>query len=164
MVVAIRSFRSARRCRVCRLEVGTGGAKTAPPLQIPAQYVVDCFAISGAREHLLQDRFPAGVRRERIPLLHHGLLIMRTGEQQDRRRQEQPTSTGCVSRRQCVSCEVADALLAKRVQKPRTRIGAWLHPCIAEFDPMLLHVGSLVNCRWQDDTASFCNASSRTER
>jgi hypothetical protein len=43
---------------------------------------------------------------------------------------------------------ITDCALAKRVQKPRTRVDAWLRPPIAEFECVLLHVASFVNC-WE---------------
>jgi hypothetical protein len=37
---------------------------------------------------------------------------------------------------------ITGCALAKRVKKPRTRVDAWLHPPIAEFECVLLHVAS----------------------
>jgi hypothetical protein len=39
---------------------------------------------------------------------------------------------------------ITGCALAKRVKKPRTRVDAWLHPPIAEFECVLSHVASLL--------------------
>ena len=96
-----------------------------------AQWLAYCSRPSGAREQAYSlDRLTdfAG-RNEGIRRFHHGLL--RTAHRKPE-----------WARRQRLSCWIADRALAKRGQKPRTRVDAWLHPLFPEFEHVLLHVAS----------------------
>lgn len=163
MVVAIRSFRSARRCRcaggttLCGMDSRRTSLSTSS-----ARWIVHGFVMSGAREHLLQDRFPAEIRGKTVRMLHHGLLCFRIGLWSDRR----PRTVKRIACRTDTFTKAMCKLRSCRCASEARPEAANSHRCMAasmycRIRSDAVACGFLVNCRWQDDTA-FCGMQERS--